>query len=61
MSIKATLYQRFWVSVAGESHECELCGTFATSYWEFFDTETGTITRQFSCSAHEQEVRESPG
>jgi hypothetical protein len=57
MSLKATLYQRYWTGVPGESHRCEVCGTFATSYWELFDTDTGTITRRFSCAAHEQEAR----
>lgn len=57
MSIKATLYQRYWLAVLNEHHDCQVCGAFATSYWEFFDTETGTISRRFSCSVHEQEVR----
>jgi len=57
MSIKATLFQRIWQFVSDESHDCVVCGTYATSYWEFYDTATGAITRRFSCAAHEQEAR----
>jgi hypothetical protein len=51
------LFQRIWQFVSDESHDCVVCGTYATSYWEFYDTATGAITRRFSCAAHEQEAR----